>query len=162
MDETMFTAEQFYEFMDIALRYMEYKYDAQINKCIYRGWSMGSEISYQVTYLDRYYDKNRIVLTISHDGGMMIDPSDMSVGKEFTTNLYAGVYGESPFAGTRFYLYAGSPAQVNYMINTKEVITNFGGEVVQLIKEPDAGHDGFYRHPQYHIEAIEMFIALTP
>ncbi len=160
--ETMFSAEQFYEFMDIALRYMEYKYNAQLSKCAYRGWSLGSEISYQVTYLDRLNGKNRLALTISHDGGMMPDPTNMSVGKEFVTNLYAGDYGSNPFDGTHFYLYAGMEPQIGYMENTKDVITNFGGKVEQLIEDEGAGHDGFYTHPQYHIEAIEKFISLTP
>ncbi len=146
-DETMFTADQFYEFMDVALRYMEFKYDAQLNKCAFRGWSLGSEISFQITYIDRLNGGNRLALTISHDGGMMPDPSNMSVGKEFTSNLYNGVYGENPFAGAHFYLYAGTEPQIGYMENTKEVITNFGGTVEKLITDEEAGHDGFYIHP---------------
>ncbi len=159
--DAMFSGEQFYEFMDVALRYMEYKYNAQLNKCAYRGWSLGSEISYEVTYLDRISGNNRLVLTISHDGGMMPDPVDMSVGEEFVTNLYNGVYGSEPFKGTHFYLYAGEKEQIGNMRNTQEVITSFGGVVERLIEDEEAGHDGFYIHPQYHEEAIGIFIDLT-
>jgi hypothetical protein len=93
---------------------------------------------------------------------MMPDPSQMSVGKEFVTNLYNGVYGDSAFTGTHFYLYAGGREQAGYMRNTEEVITRFGGTVERLIEDVDAGHDGFYRHPQYHEEALEIFFRLAP
>ncbi len=160
-DEKMFSGEQFYEFMDVALRYMEYKYKAQLNKCAYRGWSLGSEISFEVTYLDRINGKNRLALTISHDGGMMADPVSMSVGEEFVTNLYNGVYGDKPFEGTHFYLYAGEKEQIGNMRNTQEVITAHAGVVERLVEDENAGHDGFYIHPQYHEEAIGIFFNLT-
>jgi|GEM_PF-6250680 len=35
------------------------------------------------------------------------------------------------------------------------------GVVERLVEDVDAGHDGFYRHPQYHEEAIEMFFRLA-
>jgi len=160
--EVMYTAQQFYEFMDVALRYMEYKYHTQLDKCAYRGWSLGSEISYEVTYLDRTSGNPHLALTISHDGGMMPDPDNMSVGKEFTRNLYDGVYGNNPFAGTHFYLYSGLEPQIGYMRNTEQVITSFGGVVERLITDEGAGHDGFYRHPQYHEDALAIFFQLTP
>ncbi len=161
-DDKMYSGEQFYDFMNVALQYMAYKYNAQLDKCAYRGWSMGSGISYEVTYLDRINGTNYLALTISHDGGMMPDPSKMAVGREFVTNLYDGVYGQDAFEGKHFYLYAGQKEQADYMRNTAEVITAFGGVVERLVEDVDAGHDGFYRHPQYHEEAIEIFFRLTP
>ena len=160
--DKMYSGQQFYDFMNVALQYMAYKYNAQLDKCAYRGWSMGSGISYEVTYLDRINGTNYLALTISHDGGMMPDPSKMAVGREFVTNLYNGVYGQDAFAGKHFYLYAGQREQADYMRNTAEVITAFGGVVERLVEDVDAGHDGFYRHPQYHEEAIEIFFRLTP
>ncbi len=162
IEEVMYSGQQFYEFMDVALRYMEYKYHAQLDKCAYRGWSMGSGISYEVTYLDRVNGTNYLALTISHDGGMMPDPSEMAVGREFVTNLYNGVYGQDAFAGKHFYLYAGYEPQIGYMRNTEQVITNFGGVVERMVADEGAGHDGFYRHPQYHQEALEIFFRLAP
>jgi len=160
--DAMYSGQQFYEFMDVALRYMEYKYHAQLPKCAYRGWSLGSEISYEVTYLDRASGTNRLALTISHDGGMMPDPDNMSVGKEFTRNLYDGVYGDNAFAGAHFYLYAGEEMQIEHMRNTAQVIASFDGVVERLVLDEGAGHDGFYRHPQYHEDALELFFRLTP
>ncbi len=160
--EKMYTGQQFYDFMNVALQYMAANYNAQLDKCAYRGWSMGSGISYEVTYLDRVKGTDYLRLTISHDGGMMPDPSEMSVGKEFVTNLYNGVYGNDAFAGKHFYLYAGQRTQAEYMKNTSEVIQNFGGVVEQLVEDVDAGHDGFYRHPQYHEEALQIFFRLAP
>lgn len=160
--EEMYSGEQFYEFMNVALQYMAWKYNTQLDKCAYRGWSMGSGISYEVTYLDRINGTNYLKLTISHDGGMMPDPTQMSVGEEFVTNLYNGVYGYDAFSGTHFYLYAGQKGQAEYMRNTAQVITSFGGTVEQLIEDVDAGHDGFYRHPQYHEEALQIFFRLAP
>lgn len=145
--DAMVSGQQFYEFMDVALRYMETKYHAQLDKYALRGWSLGSEISYQVTYLDRVSGNNRLALTISQDGGMMPDADNMSVGKEFTRNLYDGVYGDDAFAGTSFYLYSGAEPQIGYMRNTAQVITSFGGVVERLALDVGAGHDGFYRHP---------------
>ncbi len=162
VEEVMYSAQQFYEFMDVALRYMAYKYGAQLDKCAYRGWSLGSEISFEVTYLDRISDTNYLALTISHDGGMMPDTENMSVGKEFTQNLYDGVYGDDAFEGKHFYLYAGAEPQIGYMSNTEQVLTSFGGVVERLIADEGAGHDGFYLHPQYHEEALEIFFQLTP
>jgi len=133
--------------MDVALRYMKYKYHAQLDKSALRGWSLGSEISYEVTYLDRASGNNRLALTISHDGGMRPNPDDMSVGKEFTRNLYDGVYGDDAFEGAHFYLYSGAEPQIGYMRNTAQVITAFGGVVERLVLDEGAGHDGFYRHP---------------
>ena len=159
--EEMYSGQQFYEFMDVALRYMAYKYGAQLDKCAYRGWSMGSGISYEVTYLDRSSGNNRLALTISHDGGMMPDPDDMSVGQEFTQNLYDGVYGDDAFEGKHFYLYAGAEPQIGYMSNTAQVLTSFGGVVERLVADEGAGHDGFYIHPQYHEEALNIFYQLT-
>ncbi len=159
--DAMYSGAQFYEFMDVALRYMEYKYDAQLTKCAYRGWSLGSEISFEVTYLDRASGNNRLVLTISHDGGMRPEPSDMSVGEEFTTKLYNGDYGYKPFDGSRFYLYAGEVNQIGFMRNTRDVIIDFGGVVERLVEDNEAGHDGFYTHLQYHEEAAGIFIDLT-
>jgi len=160
--ERMFSGQQFYAFMNAALRYMEHAYNAQLDKCAYRGWSQGSGISYEVTYLDRINGTDYLRLTISHDGGMMLDASEMSVGREFVTNLYDGVYGLDAFEGKHFYLYAGEPGQAKYMRNTAEVITNLGGVVEQLIEDVNAGHDGFYRHPQYHEEALDIFFRLAP
>jgi len=160
--DAMYSAQQFYEIMDVALRYMEYKYHAQLDKCALRGWSLGSEISYEVTYLDKISGNPRLALTISHDGGMMPDPDNMSVGREFTQNLYDGVYGADAFADTHFYLYSGAEPQIGYMRNTAEVISNFGGVVERLVLDEGAGHDGFYRHPQYHEDALSIFFGLTP
>ncbi len=159
-DEVMYSAQQFYEFMDVALRYMEYKYHAQLDRCALRGWSFGSEISYEVTYLDRANGRNRLALTISHDGFMRPDPDEMGVGREFTQNLYDGLYGSDAFSGTHFYLYTGD-AHTN-ITNTMQVITNFGGTVERMVVDAGIGHDGFYRHPQYHEEALEIFYRLTP
>ena len=158
----MYLAQQFYAIMDVALRYMEYKYHAQLDKCALRGWSLGSEISYEVTYLDKISGNPRLALTISHDGGMMPDPDNMSVGREFTQNLYDGVYGADAFADTHFYLYSGAEPQIGYMRNTAEVISNFEGVVERLVLDEGAGHDGFYRHPQYHEDALSIFFGLTP
>jgi hypothetical protein len=161
-EDKMYSGEQVYVFMDTALQYMGYKYNAQPDKVAYRGWSMGSGISYQVTYLDKVNGTNYLRLTISHDGGMMPDPSQMSVGREFVTDLYNGVYGDAPFAGTHFYLYAGEESQAGYMRNTAEVITNLGGVVERLVEDIGAGHGGFFKHPQYHEEALEIFFRLAP
>jgi len=160
--DEMYSGQQFYDFMNVALQYMAYRYDAQLGKCAYRGWSFGSEISYEVTYLDRVNGTDYLALTISHDGGMMPDTSEMAVGREFVTNLYDGVYGDDVFEGKHFYLYAGQRGQADYMRNTAEVIASFGGVVEQLVEDVDAGHDGFYRHPQYHEEALEIFFRLAP
>jgi len=158
----MYSAQQFYDFMNVALQYMAYKYNAQLDKCALRGWSLGSEISFEVTYLDRVNGTNYLALTISHDGGMMPDASKMSVGREFVTDLYNGVYGQDVFEGKHFYLYAGQRGQAENMRNTAEVITNLGGVVERLVEDVGAGHDGFYRHPQYHEEALEIFFRLAP
>ncbi len=160
--DQMYSGEQFYQFMDIALKYMAYRYNAQLDKCAYRGWSMGSEISFEVTYLDRINGTNYLKLTISHDGGMNPDASQLSVGREFVTNLYAGVYGDDVFLDRHFYLYAGQEGQAAYMRNTAEVITRNGGVVEALIEDIGAGHAGFFLHPQYHEEALRIFFQLAP
>ena len=159
--DKMYSGEQFYAFMDTALRYMAYKYNAQLDKCAYRGWSMGSAISFEVTYLDKIKGTHYLKLTISHDGGMWPDPSQMAVGREFVTNLYNGMYGDDAFEGKHFYLYAGKE-QAKIMRNTAEVIPKFGGVVERLVEDLSAGHDGFFEHPQYHEEAIEIFFRLAP
>ena len=159
--DKMYSGEQFYAFMDTALRYMAYKYNAQLDKCAYRGWSMGSAISFEVTYLDKIKGTHYLKLTISHDGGMWPDPSQMAVGREFVTNLYNGMYGDDAFEGKHFYLYAGKE-QAKIMRNTAEVIPKFGGVVERLVEDLSAGHDGFFEHPQYHEEAIEIFFQLAP
>ncbi|NOY97716.1 MAG: hypothetical protein GXP40_00720 [Chloroflexi bacterium] len=158
----MYSGKQFYDFMNVALQYMAYKYNAQMDKCALRGWSLGSEISFEVTYLDRVNGSNYLALTISHDGGLRPDPETMSVGKDFARDLYAGVYGDDAFAGTHFYLYAGNDEQIAHMENTEQVLTSFGGVVERLVLDEDAGHDGFYIHPQYHEEALEIFFRLAP
>jgi hypothetical protein len=160
VDEVMYSGQQFYQFMDIALRYMQYKYHTQLDNCALRGWSFGSEISYEVTYLDRVSGHSRLALTISHDGFMRPNPADMSVGQEFTQNLYDGVYGTDAFSGTHFYLYAGDVH--SDITNTVQVITTYGGVVERAIIDAGAGHDGFYRHPQYHEEALSIFFSLAP
>ncbi len=160
--EKMYSGEQFYEFMNTALQYMAYRYNAQLDKCAYRGWSMGAEISYQMAYLDRVNGTDYLKLIISHDGGMMPDPSEMSVGREFVTNLYNGVYGQDALAGTHFYLYAGEEPQAGYMRNTAEVIPRYGGVVERYVEDIGAGHGGFFEHPQYHEEALQIFFQMTP
>ena len=160
--EQMYSGEQVYAFVNAALQYMASKYNAQLDKCAYRGWSQGSGISYQIAYLDRVNGTNYFQLIISHDGGMMPDPSQMSVGKAFTTDLYNGVYGDDAFAGKHFYLYAGEETQAEYMRNTAEVIPRYGGIVERYVEDIGAGHGGFFEHPQYHEEAIEIFFRLAP
>ncbi|MFQ6102430.1 MAG: hypothetical protein ACE5OS_14555 [Anaerolineae bacterium] len=134
--EQMYSAEQVYAFINTALQYMAYKYNAQLDKCACRGWSLGSEISFQLAYLDR-------------------------VNGAFTTDLYNGVYGDDAFEGRHFCLYAGK-SQAKIMHHTAEVIPKFGGVVEQLVEDLEAGHDGFFVHPQYHEEAIEIFLRLAP
>ncbi len=158
----MYSGAQFYEFMDTALQYMAYKYNTQVDKCAYRGWSLGSEISFEVTYLDKTKGTNYLALIIAHDGGIRPDVETMSVGKDFARDLYAGVYGDRPFEGAHFYLYAGNDEQIAHMKNTEQVLTAFGGVVEQLVLDEGAGHDGFYRHPQYHEEALQIFFRLAP
>ena len=160
--EEMHPAEHVFTFMDTALRYMAYKYDAQLDKSAYRGWSQGSEISFQLAYLDRVNGTDYLRLLIAHDGGMKTDPSEMSVGKVFTTDLYNGVYGEDAFAGKHFYLYAGDEKQAENMRNTVEVITSHGGIVERYVEDIGAGHGGFFEHPQYHEDALEIFLQLAP
>ena len=160
--EQMYSGEQVYAFMDTALQYMGYKYNAQLDKCAYRGWSQGSGISYQVSYLDKINGTNYLKLTISHDGGMMPDPSQMSVGREFVTNLYNGVYGQTALEGIHFFLYAGEEPQAGYMRNTAEVIPRYGGIVERYVEDIGAGHGGFFEHPQYHEEALDLFLQLAP
>jgi len=36
------------------------------------------------------------------------------------------------------------------------------GVVERRMGDVNTGHDGFYRHPQYHEEAIEIFFRLAP
>ncbi len=160
--EQHFDARQVYAFMDVALRYMAYRYGHQIGKAAFRGWSFGSEISYEVTYWDRHLETNYLALTISHDGGMRPDPSEMGIGKEFTSRLYAGLYGEDPFAGSRFYLYSGEEPQITYMAHTARVLSARGGQIVRLVLEDGAGHAGFFKPPEtFHRDAIKWFLFLT-
>ena len=162
VEKVMYSGTQFYQFMNAALEYMVSKYHAQPRKCALRGWSFGSEVSFEVTYLDRVSGKNRLALTISHDGFLRPDPDSMGIGRDFTLNLYNGVYGNSAFAGKHFYLYSGSEPQIGYMQNTVNVLASFGGVVEKAVSDPGAGHAGFYQHPWYHEEALNIFFRLAP
>lgn len=161
-DEAYLEPSEVYDIIDIALRYMKFKYGSELNKVAYEGFSRGSSISYEVTFWDRKRHTKYFALTISHSGGM---PPEAPT--PFFQRLLAGDYGAAPFAHTHFFMYCGlkdeewGPEQCRYMHNAKEIIERYGAKIERFIEDPEGAHGGYHGTPEYHRAAIRIFIKLT-
>jgi|GEM_PF-3495301 len=173
--EAYLEPDEVHELIDIALWYMRRTYGADPQRSAYTGFSRGSAISYEVSYWDRKKGTDYLAQTISHSGGVNPDAH-----RPFFDDLVRGVYGQAPFAGTRFYMYAsevdeewpspveGEPSpMVGYMEYARDLVRGYGGAVLRFIQDTDAGPDGGhagFRNPahDYHEVAIEAWYDLTP
>ena len=158
-----FDNDKVYHLIDTALGYMEYKYGADLQKVAYEGFSRGSAISYEVTYLDKSSGNNYFALTISHSGGIPFDSYP-----QFIDDLLAGEYGTSAFSGKNFFLYCGmeddhgeDTTMCAQMENAYNIITEYGANVVEFIEDSDGEHNGYHADEENHRAAVEWFIELT-
>jgi hypothetical protein len=161
--ESYLNPSQVYEIIDLALRYIDFKYGADLHKVCYEGFSRGSAVSYEVTYWDRQCKTNYFAMTVSHSGGI---PPDQPT--PFFKSLTSGKYGYSPFVGTHFFMYSGmkdeewGTRQCDYMRYTRDTIEKYGAHIVKFIEDPEGGHRGYHLNNAYHEAAIKLFIELTP
>lgn len=153
-DNDYLKAEEVYDVIDVALRYMEYRYGSELDKVALRGFSRGAKISYEVTFHDRDRGNDYFALTIASAGGL---PQTNS--SEFSENLQAGEYGPAPLARTRFFMYCGMQDgdTCDQMQSTKDILEQYGATVERFIEDPDAKHECYTFIP----EAIDLFSELT-
>lgn len=155
-------AAEVYKIVDLALRYMEYKYGSDLEKVALEGYSRGSIISYEVAFWDLYNDTNYFALIISNQGGLR-----HYINAGFLDELQHGLYGAAPFEGAHFFMYCGMEdeafgAEVCYtMQETKAILEEYGAIIERFIQDPMGLHTGYHRSDEYHEEAIQTFIALT-
>lgn len=160
--EVYLSPSEMYPVVDVALRYMKLKYDSELDKVCYEGFSRGSANSYEVTFWDRYIGTNYFSLTVSHSGG--IPPDQLT---PFFKELLSGKYGSSPFQGTHFFMYCGMKdeewgiQQCCNMRFTKGIIEQYGAKIERFIEDPNGSHGGYHNTAEYHESAIQIFIGLT-
>lgn len=161
--ENYFPPQKVYGFINMALKYMKNKYDIDLSKCAYTGFSRGSAISYEITFLDKFLKKNFFALTISHSGGI---PPDMPT--QFFRELQKGTFGESPYKDAHFFMYAGlqdeewGDKQGKFMQYTSKILQKYGATIEELIIDPFGTHGGYHKNKEYHERAIKKFMELTP
>jgi hypothetical protein len=160
--EAYLTPQQVYQVIDLALRYANQLYGADLKKTCYEGFSRGSAISYEVTFWDRYCETNYFALTVSHSGG--IPPEQPT---PFFNDLVSGKYGLGPFSGTSFFMYCGlkdeewKTKQYDFMSYTRDIIEKYGARIIKFVADPDGGHRGFHLTPAYSEAAMRIFIDST-
>lgn len=109
---------------------------------IFQGYSMGSARSYGITALDHVNDQF-FALTISNAG---VWEDDYPINAK----IMSGDFGETPFAGIHWMLYAVADDQEHpewngyeAMNETKEKIDQYGGTVDLYIQDDDGSHGSF-------------------
>ncbi|MBD3237823.1 MAG: hypothetical protein GF330_14060 [Candidatus Eisenbacteria bacterium] len=148
--------------IDLGLRYLEYYYGAEPRRSAYEGFSRGSAIGYEVTFWDRQLGTNYLALTIGHSGGVPLEG-----GRPFFDDLAAGVYGDSAFAGTHFFLYCGlqdevwGEQQCAHMRNARDIVRAQGATIDSFIQDPHGSHNGYHADPENHEAAVALFLSLT-
>lgn len=170
--KTYATATQVYRIIHKALQHVKEKYGNDLSRVAYVGFSRGSAVSYETTYLDRqgykYFD-----LTISHSGGipttLSVTPSDTSSNPDvFFSNLTYGKLGSAPLAGSKFFLYCGEKDEqwgtemCKQFDNANSLILKNGGTVVEFIRDANGTHGGYRSNSAYHEKGVSQFISATP
>ena len=163
------TGDKIYHRIDEVLRYLEKSDGVRPDKVALSGFSRGSAMSYEVTWLDlqsnRYFD-----LTISHSGGVhsdgVIAPLESSKPGVFLSKWLNGELGPTAFAGSHFFLYAGMKDEqwgtqmADYIARARDLLKGSGGDVVECIIDPNGTHMGYLRTPEYHERSMKAFMKI--
>ncbi|MBS4097136.1 MAG: hypothetical protein KGZ83_09930 [Sulfuricella sp.] len=169
--KSYYSATQVYRIIHKALQHVKERYGNDLSRVAYVGFSRGSAVSYETTYLDRmgyrYFD-----LTISHSGGiptsLAVAPTSSSDPDLFFSNLTYGRLGSNPLAGTKFFLYCGEKDEqwgtemCKQFDNANSLIQKNGGTVVEFIRDADGTHAGYRANSAYHEKGVSQFISATP
>jgi predicted esterase len=161
------TGDKIYRRIDRVLRYLHETDGVPLTKVALSGFSRGGAMSYEVTWRDlqsnRYFD-----LTIAHSGGVhpdgVIAPRESNVPGVFLEKLLNDQLGPSPFAGSHFFLYAGMKDEqwdtrmAEYIAVARDLVTKGGGTVVECIIDPEGGHMGYLKNPEYHERSMKAFM----
>lgn len=116
---------------------------------IFQGFSMGGARSYAATLYDSVCGNHYYGVSIANAGPWEDDYPSYS-------RIIAGDYGTSPFAGTQWILFCGDKDENEYahddrthvcdgMRYTKDILTQYGGTVLDLIIDPNGDHGSFMR-----------------
>lgn len=169
--KSYYSATQVYRIIHKALQHVKEHYGNDLSRVAYVGFSRGSAVSYETTYLDRqgyqYFD-----LTISHSGGiptsLAVAPKSSSDPDLFFSNLTYDRLGSNPLAGTRFFLYCGEKDEqwgtemCKQFDNANSLILKNGGTVVEFIRDAAGTHAGYRANSAYHEKGVSQFISATP
>ncbi|MBF0376124.1 MAG: hypothetical protein HQK72_01455 [Desulfamplus sp.] len=164
-----FSAAQVYRIISKGLQHLKDKYGNDLERIAYVGFSRGSAVSYETTYID-LMSKHYFDLTISHSGGI---PTEVPMNPKqdtpdvFFANLIYNRLGNEAMSGTKFFLYCGEKdeewgtqmcEQIEY---AKAQIESHGGTVVEIIHDVNGFHAGYRNILEYHKRGVEHFIELT-
>ncbi len=119
------------------------KHGVEPGRVIFQGFSMGSAISYAMTFLDQQADKLYFAVTISNSGSMA---DDYPPNRPFLS----GEAGEKPFLETHWILYCSEHDEeqknaCNRMEWGAQQIEKLAGVVELFIRDPRGPHGGFMR-----------------
>ena len=152
--------------LDHAMRHLIERYGQTPKTVALCGFSRGSVTSFEVAYRDRL-SGHYLDMVIAHSGGIPTDhvtaPSEHAGPDAFYEDLDEGVLG-APFAGLRFFLYAGcqdeqwGSTMCEYMRYTRDLVKKNGGDVAACIIDPTGTHDGYRRTLAYHRQAILLWL----
>jgi len=157
-----FSPRETYGLIDLALRYVAQTYGVDPQRSALVAFSMAASRSYEITYWDRALGNGYFALTIAHAGGIPVE-SPMP----FVTRLLGGEFGETPFAGTHFFLYCGAldeewgAESCARMRNAEAIVTQYGAVIERFIEDPEGGHQGYRLNPEWHAAGVETFLRLT-
>lgn len=123
------------------------------------GFSRGSANIYGVTAFDRASNDRFVLLTVANAGRAA---PDFPVNRD----IDAGRFGEKPFEGTHWVLYAGALDEnpdrdgIPGMRQSRDWVVKHGGIVERLIEDPKGDHGGFHRNPENMNAALDIFARL--
>ncbi len=165
-----FPADQIYSVIDEGLQYINATYNMSPDKVALEGFSRGSAMSFETTYID-LAEKHYFDYVIAFSGGIaedsLLEPKSSDVPYSFFEDLQSGKLGDQVFAGTHFFLYCGmkdenwGTTMCDKMDNSQKWIEATGGEVVELVKDPNGVHRGLVLNEEYHRDSYEWFVDLT-
>ena len=117
------------------------RHGVEPGRVIFQGFSMGSAISYAVTFLDRQAPAPYFAVTIANSGSMA---EDYLPNRPFLS----GEAGAQPFAHTHWILYCSEHDQeqrqaCERMAWGAEQLERLGGAVDLFIRDPQGPHGGF-------------------
>lgn len=157
-----------YTCLHAVLQYLRTNKNLSAEKFILQGFSRGSAISYEVTYLDQI-GSNWFTATAALSGGVPVDSKlEVKSGKGadgFFLKLNTDKVSTSAYTNHHWFMYCGmedeewGTTMCDQISNAEMLVKKYGGIVDVIIKDPTGKHMGFRTNADTRKKYIDWIVA---